>query len=89
MSRPIAPIVLIRMTAAFTKKGATPQDAVKKAQAALSFIEEAGLDVVVPGWVPVDEPEPAPTPRWNPPKVIRTWDDLPRVTIEGRPWENH
>ncbi len=57
MPRPISPIVRFRLALRFRKNGHDHATAAKMATQAIEFIESAGLEVVMPGWVPVIDEE--------------------------------
>ncbi len=62
-------------------------DSIIKATEILHFMDACGLDVVMPGWVPVNEDSPATNQR--PPTSVR-WEDLARSisidTTDRKPW---
>ena len=60
-------------------RGLAPAIAVIEATKLIEFIESAGLDVVMPDWVPIDEDAPKQERR------RLSWDDLPRPSED---WEN-
>jgi sugar phosphate isomerase/epimerase len=66
--RPISSATRIRIADYLQRTtGASPADAVVKATKILDFMEACGVDVVMPGWVPViDDARPGPKPfRWE------------------------
>jgi hypothetical protein len=53
-----------------------------KATVMIKFLESAGLDLVMPGWVPIEQDGP------TGPRSI-SWDDLPKPSddlLEREPW---
>jgi len=81
--RPVSPIVRLRLaTRIRAVEGCSPAEAVFKATAMIQFVDSAGLDIVMPGWVPIDQDGPAK------PRSV-TWDDLPKPSedlLERAPW---
>jgi hypothetical protein len=82
-ARPVSPIVRLRLaTRIRASEGCSPAEAILKATLMIQFVESAGVDLVMPGWVPIDQDGPV-RPR------SLSWDDLPKPSeevLEREPW---